>query len=299
MNINSILAVTDFSTAGEHGLERAALIAARHQAKLRLIYGAEVPNLGLADPVARLRQRGRQLARRHGTRVEVIDHTSSMLNDIARHARSANLLVLDHRKQRALPTFWRGTTLEQLLRRCPCPTLVVKQVPRGQYQRVLLAVDDTVASEKLVRYAHSLDAESELELFHTFEALHNAGLSTRSGSDDAMLVHRQTARQNALHQPFRFSDYLETRRNRVTAVTGRSEPAREIAVQQDFARSDLVIVGRIRTSTLIDFLFGNVAERLINLASSDVLVFPHDYQAPSGAVARERIQSLLNRERLV
>lgn len=38
MNIESILAVTDFSTAGEHALERAASIAARHQAK-RLIHG--------------------------------------------------------------------------------------------------------------------------------------------------------------------------------------------------------------------------------------------------------------------
>ena len=162
MNIESILAVTDFSTAAEHGLERAALIALKHQAKLRIIYGAEVPNPGLADPSARLRQRGRQLARRHSITVEALEHTESMMDDLVKHARGANLLVLDYRCHRTLQTFWRGTTLDQLLRRCRCPILVVKQVPCERYERVLVAVDFTVEFEKLVRYASSLDAESEL-----------------------------------------------------------------------------------------------------------------------------------------
>lgn len=297
MNIKSILAVTDFSTAAEHGLERAALIAAQHNAKLRIIYGAEVPNLGLVDPVARLRQRGRQLARRHSTAVEVIHHTSNMLSDIARHARSANLLVLDHRQERTLSSFWRGTTLDQLLRRAPCPTLVVKQAPRGHYKRVLVAVDYSVESERLVQFASGLDAHSELELLHSFEALNGAGLRAQNTAEDAMRTHRGTVRQDAAHRSLRFTDYFETRRNRVTSLTGRSEPAREIAAHQDFARSDLVIVGKNRRTLVADWVFGSVARRLVGMASSDVLVFPHDYQAPSGAVATERIQRLLSSHR--
>jgi hypothetical protein len=53
-------------------------------------------------------------------------------------------------------------------------------------------------------------------------------------------------------------------------------------------------VGKNRNSTVIDFLFGNVARRLINWVNSDVLVVPHDYHAPSGTVAKERIQTMLN-----
>lgn len=293
MNIESILAVTDFSTAAEHGLERAALIAVRHQAKLRIIYGAEVPNPGLADPSSRLRQRGRQLARRHSIMVEVLEHTENMLDDLVKQARSANLLVLDHRRHRTLQVFWRGTTLDQLLRRCRCPILVVKQKPCERYERMLVAVNFTVESEKLVRYASSLDADSELELFHSFEALYGAGLHANKGSREAIMEYRKVARQGAADRSLRISDFFDTRRNRVTSLVGSSDPAREIAMHQSFIRSDLVIVGNKRNSALVDLMLGNVAKRLIYWVDSDILVIPHDYQAPTSDVAKERLRTSL------
>lgn len=295
MSIKSILAVTDFSTAAEHGLERAALIAARHQAKLRIIYGAEEPNLGLSDPFARLQQRGRQIARRHAITVAAVAHTGgNMLDDVLKHADCANLLVLDHRRHRRLQTFWRGTTLDQLMRCCPCPALIVKQVPCARYRRMLVAVDFTEASENLVRYASCFESESELELFHSLEAFNNAGLCSNTGTVEGMSAYRKAALKDTQGRSIRFSNSLDTRRNRVTSLAGGGEPARDIAVHQDFVRSDLVIVGKNRNSTVVDFLFGNVARRLINHVDSDVLIVPHDYQAPSGAVAKERIQTMLN-----
>ncbi len=299
MNIKSILAITDFSTAAEHGLERAALIAARHQAKLRVIYGAEVPNLAFSDPFARLQQRGRQLARRHAILVEVIGHTTSMLDDVVKHARSANLLVLDHRRHRALQTFWRGTTLDQLMRRGPCPVLIVKQAPSRWYGRVLIAVDFTVASEELVRIASNFDVESEPELFHSFETFNNAGLRSNTGSGEVMDACRQAPLQDRPDRWFRLSGSLGTVGHRVTSLTGRGAPAREIAAHQDFVRSDLIIVGKNRRSTCVDFLLGNVARRLINWVNSDILVVPHDYQALSSAVAKKRIETMLSGVRLM
>lgn len=293
MNIESILAVTNFSTTAEHGLERAALIAVKHQAKLRIIYGAEVFNPGLADPSARLRQRGRQLARRHSIKVEVLEHIENMLDDLVNHARSANLLVLDHRRHRTMQTLWRGTTLDQLLRRCRCPILVVKQIPCERYERVLVAVDFTVESEKLVRYASSLDAESELELFHSFEALDKAGLRANEGSQQVITAYRRMAGQGAADRSLRMSEFFGVRRNRVTSLVGRSDSAREIAVHQSFIHSDLVIVGNRRRSAFVDFLSGNVAKRLMDWVDSDIVVFPHDYQAPTSAVAKERLQTPL------
>lgn len=299
MSIKSILALTDFSTAAEHALERAALIAARHQAKLRLIYGAEVANLGFSDPFARLQQRGRQLARRHAITVEAVDHAGDMLDEVVKHAGRANLLVLDHRRHRVLQAFWRGTTLDQLMRRCQCPVLIVKQAPSAGYGRILVAVEFTAESEKLVRYASSFEDESELELFHCFEPSNNAGLRAKMGTVEMMTASLRAALPDTQSRSLRLSDSFDTRRNRVMSLAGRGEPAREIAVHQDFVRADLVIVGRNRNSTAVDFLFGNVARRFINWVNNDVLVVPHDYQAPSGAQAKERIQTLLNGVRLI
>ena len=44
MKIHTIAALTDFSTEAEHALDRAALLGAKHQAQLILVYGAESPD---------------------------------------------------------------------------------------------------------------------------------------------------------------------------------------------------------------------------------------------------------------
>ena len=44
MTIQSILALTDFSSHAENSLERAARIASNHQARLVLMYSAEEPD---------------------------------------------------------------------------------------------------------------------------------------------------------------------------------------------------------------------------------------------------------------
>ena len=67
MRLQTIVALTDFSTAAEHALDRAALLAAEHKARLHLLFGAEQPDPKFVDPQARLAQRARQLARRHGS----------------------------------------------------------------------------------------------------------------------------------------------------------------------------------------------------------------------------------------
>lgn len=66
MYFDSILAVSDFTALSAHALERAALLARQHQTTLRLVHFADGPKTYLADPIARLGQRARQLARRHG-----------------------------------------------------------------------------------------------------------------------------------------------------------------------------------------------------------------------------------------
>jgi nucleotide-binding universal stress UspA family protein len=296
MTLKSILALTDFSTSAEHALDRAALMAVRHRAMLRIMYADEVPRLRFTDPFARLQQRARQLARRHGIAAEALDHGGDMLDAIVRHAGHADLLVLDHRQHRATHTFWRGTTLDQLLRHCPCPVLIVKQAPAGPYDHILVAVDFTSESKKLVRYSSTLESESELELFHALNTFNEPGMRSDGGSAEAIKAYRQAALQDAQDRLVRFSDSLDTRRNRASLAAGRAEPARQIAVHQDFIRPDLVLVGKRRSSTLVDFMFGSVARRLISLAGCDVLVVCHDYQAPSGAAAKGRMQSLLKDE---
>lgn len=289
----SILALTDFSTQAEHALERAALLAAEHQAQLRILYAAEEPNPKFADPFARLEQRARQLARRHSISVKAVGHQGDMLDDALKQAQRVNLLVLDQRSHRTLWKFWQGSTLDQLLRLCPCPVLVVKHRPAQAYGRLLVAVDLSDTSKDLVRYASDFTQDAELELFHALSDLDEVWPRSSHASLEAMQAFRQKTHRNARSRLFRFSDSSHTRRNRVTSVAGRGgDPARQTVVQQEAIQADLVVVGKQRNATLVDFLLGSVAQRLTHWASSDVLVVPHDYRAPSSAKATARMLPL-------
>ena len=97
MRLKTIVALTDFSAQAEQCLDRAALLARVHQAELRILYGAEVPSPKFSDPYARLEQRGRQLARRHGITAVAVSGSGDLLADALAQTRDADLLVLDRR----------------------------------------------------------------------------------------------------------------------------------------------------------------------------------------------------------
>ena len=112
MNIQSIFAITDFSTQAEQGLERAALLAHAHDAKLSVMYATEAPDPKFSDPFARLEQRARQLARRHNISVKAVARTGGMVDDILKQCQRSNLLVLDQRIHRSPWQFCQGSTLD-------------------------------------------------------------------------------------------------------------------------------------------------------------------------------------------
>ncbi len=72
MRLHTIVALTDFSPAAEHALERAALLAGVHGAQLRILFAADGPVARFDDPQARLVQRARHLSRRHGLQVQAL-----------------------------------------------------------------------------------------------------------------------------------------------------------------------------------------------------------------------------------
>ncbi|NDP63643.1 universal stress protein [Polaromonas sp.] len=294
MHLHSILAITDFSTQAEHGLERAALVAAAHQVKLRIVYFTEYATHGFLNPGGRLAQRARQLARRHDITVDAVTRPCNSLNDIVKEAGSADLIVVDDRRQRTLSSLWRGTEVVQLLRHCPCPVLVVKQAPLTHYSSMLVATDFTADSLALVRYGSRFDVNSELELFHTRRTISHAHPALAKKAAARETVFSQEAHRLLRGRMFELTDSFDTRLNRVDWVHGDFDPARQTLVRQKTSGADLVVVGKQRRSTLADVLLGSVAQRLVESADSDVLVVPHGYSASSRAAGKARMQTDLN-----
>ena len=287
MRMQSILTLTDFSSQAEHGLDRAAALAAAHGARLRILYACETPPLQLSDPMARLDQRARQLARRHGVEVSTIAGTGRLLEDCLTEAARADLLVAHGRMYRAgsvLP--WRQL-LGQLLRRSPCPVLVVQRPWLGGYARVLVSVDFCAASRPLVRYAGDLEAGAALELFHAIDTHDEARLRSAEASIAAVQAYRREVQQYAQQQLYRLSDVFDARRNRVGTLIGRGDAVRHLTVQQERMGADLVVLGQERRSWLMEMVRGSVPRKLLaGGLQSDLLVVPHDYLTTASQAAR-------------
>ncbi len=271
MRIQSIVALTDFSTAGELALDRAALLAAAHQARLHILFGAETPHPRFTDPQARLEQRARQLARRHGLPVQALEHRGgSVAGEALRAAAGADLLVMDRRPPAGMAGLLGGSTLARVLRASSCPVLVVQQPVHGAYAHVLVAVDFSAASDALVRYAGGLEAAAAVELFHAADR-------RCESTAQALRDYRHEVRRQAQGRRVRLSDVFEARRNRVGMAVGAGDRARQLAVQQESAGADLVALAHRRRGLLGDLLRGRATRRVLDGVGCDVLVYPQDY----------------------
>lgn len=282
MHLQTLVALTDFSASAEHALDRAALIAASHGARLRLVYSTDTPDPKFTDPHARLEQRARQLARRHGVAVKAQGGIASgdIVRDALAAAAGADLLVIDRRSQAGLLALLSGGPVTRILRSSPCPVLVVQRAPRGPYQRKLVAVDFSETAMALVRYAAGLEAEAELELYHAIDLRDEAKLRSAEATVKAVRAYREKVLAKARGQMLPLASAYDARRNRVATAIGAGDPARELAVQHEATGADLIAVGYSRRPAALEWLMGSVAGRLVHGVECDVLVFPSHYALP-------------------
>lgn len=276
MNLRSILACTDFSTSTDAVLSRAALLACEHAAMLKLIYVPPANELPCPDAACRLSHHALQLTQRHGIRVRTVAHVANTLDDVARAAQGADLVVTGTANERSLRAFALGQPEMRLVRKAHLPVLSVRGRSDSAYQRLLVAVDFSEASRNLTKAAFGFSKSGLVELFHAIGTANDARLHDAEVSDRAIRAYRHECRRYAQERMFWLTDSTDARRNRVYAAISHGDPARQASAQQKQGGADLVVVGKRTTSGLSDFVFGSVAERLLRLSSVDVLVVPHD-----------------------
>lgn len=274
MNFDSILAVSDFTANSEHALERAALLARQHKATLRLVYFSEDRHPFLSDPIARLEQRARQLARRYHVSTHVVQKACS-IDEVLTEAGCADLLVMGPLTHRHWKNLHRGTALDQAVHRSQCPLLVVKSEPASPYERVLVAIDlAPQSSSKLIDIGHHLFQTAEMRLFHAIDTVEDSRLRMADASIEAVQANRLVSRHQARERLSQLIGTMEEREPALTYDVGNGDPAYSAALYQQATRTELVVVGRRRSSPLTRLISGSVAQRLAKWAQSDVLVAP-------------------------
>jgi nucleotide-binding universal stress UspA family protein len=275
MYFDSILAVSDFSALSAHALDRAALLARQHQSTLRLVHFADSPDTYLADPIARLGQRARQLARRHEIHVHALERSAS-LEEVMAEASASSLVVMGPLSHRSWKRFHLGTTLDQAVHGSVCPLLVVKQAPDKPYERVLVAVDLSPGSMPLIDFAGRFSAPTMLTLFHAIDTIDETKLRSVDVSHEVIQANRFGSRLQARDRLAQLIGALNVNRHPLAFDVGHGDPAYSTALHLQATQGELVVVGKRRRSSLAQFFTGSVAQRLAKWADSDVLIAPLD-----------------------
>lgn len=143
------------------------------------------------------------------------------------------------------------------------------------YGRLLVAVGpDPAPATGLLRAAAALAPGAELELFHAIDTRQEAHLLAAEASRSALHAYRRALDRHGEHHLRRVADALDTRRNRLMYTLGRGDPARQILVQQEQGRAELVVTGRGLRPAWLELLLGSMAGRLLQQMRCDLLVWP-------------------------
>ncbi|MBO9651929.1 MAG: universal stress protein [Variovorax sp.] len=288
---HSILAVTDFSQRGNHALSRAALLGAEHGATIKIIYFAQPGEPPVQDAAIRLEQHALQLSQRHGIRARAASRRCFHVENLLPEVRCADLIVWGIAPARDLRSFFLGEPVEQILRTAKRPVLIVQRAATHDYTSLIVAVDFNETSRRLVDTSFAFSKGAQVELFHAVSTAYEGKLRYAEVSARAIHAYRSECRRYAYDKMFWLTDSYKSKHDRVLSAIGHGDAARQTVARQQNSGAELIVVGRHPSSRLRDLFLGSTANRILGLASTDVLVVPHDCEPASGATAGKRLSS--------
>src|SRR3989344_2357319 len=251
--------------------------------------GPRSPAAPPPDAGVRLSHHALQLRQRHGIHVHAATRIDFTAADVAREAAGADLVVWGTAPLRGLRAWFSAQPAIQMLRACQRPVIVVRNPADQPYQTLMVAVDFSRVSHRLVELAFALHPTARVELFHAISTANEGKLRYAEVSERTIQIYREECRRHAQDRMFTLTDSYDARRNRLSSSIGRGDPARQVVVQQQNTAADLIVVGKHPASRLSDLLFESVAQRVVRDALADVLVVPNDFQPASRGSAVKRL----------
>lgn len=292
MTPKKILVATDFSSAGELAVQRAATLAQRYRAELRLLHA--VPPQRWLDGLLPSRQHWtQQVSARASVALKAladqlatdrkIDVSTALIRGRASVAIASgmeqfkpDLVVIGAVGERLLDAqTGLGNTAMQLLRTTETPALLVRRHDIELPTRMLAALDLTPASVAVMRWARLLAARGGvLTALHVFDApfadrLRGYGVSRRT--IDVYARDQQLERERLLR-----STLLEAGAGRQTnKLVLRGEAIRSITAQLRKLKIDTLVIGKhSRRKRDAAAPYGSVCQHLAYFAPVDVLIVP-------------------------
>lgn len=286
----SVLLATDLSARCDRALERALLIARRHDAKLVIVHAFEELDEGTRtygrhavpswrrppDAVQSTKRRiARGLRADLGDAIEratVVVEAGDPADVVERWVASERVDVVVTGIAREGPFATRpvivGRTVEQLVRRLHVPILIVRNRARAAYDRVVVTTDYSEPSAFALQAALRFFPGQTLYLFHAAEAPYSTLVS-----DPAR--HAQAYREACAAELQAFLDSIflpDPDRARLVPVIEPGPPQRLIREYVDVHDADLVVLGTHGRGAMLEALVGSSTKSILSTLPCDALV---------------------------
>jgi universal stress protein E len=298
-----ILCATDLKSKSDAAVDRAGVLATQLNAELVLLH--VVPRQSSTSSLEnKLREAGEQMKARirpplwrHGLAPNTMILTGSPAQLLSRTAEEngADLIVLGPHAPRIARDALTGTIAARLLSEHRCPVLIARQPVHGPYREVLLALDLNPESAAVIHAAESLVLRDDMNasIVHSCYVpytamLDSAGVPLQTIAEFPGMVIKQ-AREN-------MRELLARESNGAIqySVTVRRDPA-ATAIEKIASRvhPDLIVMGTRGYGPVRRALLGSLANRVLNSATTDVLIVPEgqpvtSHRMPAYATAAKR-----------
>lgn len=211
------------------------------------------------------------------TSVPVGRHVHSLI----KAAKSARLIVLQHRDLPMIERIFVRSTSVGVSGRAPCPVVIVPPTwqPETPHNRVTVGLDDLGHSEEILRVAFQAASlrMATLEVVHAWKSV---------SAEEDVIVSRTLEAEWQARSERTLEDLLLTWQRQFPEVQVTPHATHKGAVDalMPLAKeSDLLVLGRFRPVLHFPLPLGNVARAMINKAGCPVEIVPHTRSARAGS----------------
>ncbi len=276
--MKKLLVATDLSARSDRALQRALGLAHQLGATLEVVHivndtvPASIIEPYEASARTTIEQLLASLPSAADVKPEIVIIRGHGHDKILRHSQEtgAELIVLGITRHTTYELF-RGTTAERIIRIGNLPVLLVKDPIAHDYERVLVATDNSPASRRALECAAAIAPDAEFHLLHTIHVPFKGLL----GSESQTQIRQERERnfKNALEKEIRaHAERLGKGGLRATFHVEDGDILSVIRDQATRLKPGLLAIGSHGRSGLRHALIGSVAGNLLSDPPVDVLV---------------------------
>lgn len=281
--LKHILAATDFSDRAEVAIQRCIMLARKHNVDCTFIHvvDSDSPSEYSAAIVESARKNLRARLSASGLAdPDILIVEGTAYDQIMKAAEKFNsdLIIVGAHRKNILLDFFKGTTVDRLLRVTERPVLIAREMARSDYHSIVIGLEMDPATERAIEAASELgflDAP-EIAAVHTYRNPEKDQLIYAGIESELVREHVGRTYNRILSYASHFIERTTLTDKPTRLILEESDPVDAVLRIATEAKADLIIVGTRGLTGIRKALLGGVADGIIRAAHCDVLAVPPD-----------------------